>query len=99
MPGKPDFEGSADMECSTSRISFTATVHVRRTTHESVLYSCFVRHLSSSRSAFSRPRSNWGGTSCRKPVSRTTWAGLKRAFAHSGEQNKRNLLTGWAHAS
>ena len=32
------------MECSTSRISFTATVHVRRTTGQSVAYSPFVRH-------------------------------------------------------
>ena len=32
------------MECSTSRRSFTATVHVRRTTTKSVAYSLFVRH-------------------------------------------------------
>jgi hypothetical protein len=32
------------MECSTSRRSFTATVHVRRTTKHSVAYSPFVRY-------------------------------------------------------
>src|SRR5208337_4750919 len=32
------------MECSTSRRSLTATVHVRRTTCRSVTYSPFVRH-------------------------------------------------------
>src|ERR1700686_2218088 len=32
------------MECSTSRRSFTATVHVRRTTCKSVAYSPFLRY-------------------------------------------------------
>src|SRR5208282_1079882 len=32
------------MECSTSRISLTATVQVRRTTNQSVAYSSFVRY-------------------------------------------------------
>src|SRR5439155_20824537 len=32
------------MECSTSRTSFIATVHLRRTTSKSVAYSPFVRH-------------------------------------------------------
>ena len=45
------------MECSTSRISFTATVHVRRTTCKSVPYSSFVRHIGISAMTSHKPTS------------------------------------------
>src|ERR1700727_1232645 len=44
------------MECSTSRRSFTATVHVRRTTDGRVAYSPFVRHSPSPSNSCHSPK-------------------------------------------
>src|SRR5580700_3783910 len=59
------------MECSTSRRSVTATVHVRRTTCKSVTYSPFVRQPRSNRTAVTTvngPFRATGGSTRRYPL-------------------------------
>src|SRR5271170_2972466 len=79
------------MECSTSRISFTATVQVRRTTDPSVAYSSFVRH---GLTVTERPESPTSqlfmvmrGAS---PITRGRWPGLQ-SHRDRGELSRNRL--------